>query len=271
MTDSRKTDGKSDKQEQENAVLMKRLSTLEQDIIAINIAKKRKNVFGLIGGILIILALVMFLMNISSFFKNKVNSADFRNKMLKQGLADMQDLKSNPNLKKAISEIKNDVLPALAKEVITRFKAEIPSFKAQGDDFLQELKVYLEKDVKERMEKSLLAYLVKVEGTLKDHYPDLSVDDLNKIVKSSQAIFIIELEKVIQNKLKIIQDDLVVLKTSKEQFKLCEEYKSLDASNPHSVAYAKQQLIVSMLELVIYHIDPERGKVPYLEIAGGVK
>jgi predicted RecB family endonuclease len=121
------------------------------------------------------------------------------------------------------------------------------------------------------MEKSLLAYLVKVEGTLKDHYPDLSVDDLNKIIESSQAVFILELDKVIQNKLEMIQDDLVVLKASKEQFKLCEEYKALDETNPHSVAYAKQQLIVSMLELVIYHIDPERGKVPYLEIAGGVK
>ena len=271
MTDSRKTDGKPDKQEQNNTVLMKRLNTLEKDLAAINSAKKQKTIFSLIGATLVLIALIMFLMNISHFFKEKVNSPEFRSKILKQGIADMKDLKTNPHLQNVIHDIKNDVLPTLAKEVIKRFKEELPAFKAQGNDFLKELKTYLETDVKQRIEKSLLAYLVKVEGTLKEHYPNLSVDDLNKIIESSQAVFIIELDKVIQSKLDIVQDDLLVLKRSKEQFKFCPEYKALDENNPHSVAYAKQQLIVSMLELVIYHIDPERGKIPYLEVAGGVK
>ena len=271
MTDSKKTDGKSGKEEQDNAVLIKRLNSLEQDLAVISSAKKQKTIFSLIGAALVLIALVMFLMNISNFFKEKVNSQEFRSQILKQGVADMKDLKGNPHLQNIIHDIKSDVLPALAKEVIKRFKEEVPAFKAQGDDFLKELKHYLENDVKKRMEKSLLEYLVKVEGTLKTHYPDLSTDDLNKIIESSQAVFIIELDKVIQSKLDIVQDDLLVLKASKERFKLCPEYTALDEDNPHSIAYAKQQLIVSMLELVIYHIDPERGKIPYLEVAGGVK
>ena len=270
MTDFKKTEGKSGKQEQDNAVLIKRLESLEQDLAVISSAKKQKTIFSLVGATLILIALIMFLLNISKFFKEK-NSPEFYTKIFNKGMADLKDLRGNPNVQNTFQDIKNDVLPALAKEVIKRFKEEVPSFKAKGDDFVKELKHYLETDVKQRVERSLLEYLVKVEGTLKEHYPNLSADDLNKIIESSQAVFILELEKVIQSKLDIVQDDLLVLKESKERFKQCPEYKDLDETNPHSVAYAKQQLIVSMLELVIYHIDPERGKIPYLEVAGGVK
>jgi hypothetical protein len=271
MTDSRKKDNKSERKEEDNAVLLAKLKSLEDDLSAINSARTQRTIFSLVGGILIIIALVMFLMDISSFFKAKVNSPDFKEELFKQTLTDVKTLKENPNLQQLVADLKGKVLPALAKEVVSKFKAEIPNFKAQGDDFIKELQIFLQEDAKKRIEKSLLEYLIKVEGTLKTHYPNLSADDLNELIESSQAVFILELDKVLQKKLNIVQDDLAYLKATTDKFKECDEYKLLTQGDKHSIHYAKMQLVVSMLELVIFHIDPDRGKIRFVDTVGGVK
>ena len=271
MTDLKKKDNKSERKEEDNAVLLAKLKSLENDLSAINAARTQRTIFSLVGGILIIIALVMFLINISNFFKAKVNSPEFKDELLKQTLTDVKTLRDNPNLQKLVTDLKKKVLPALAKEVVKKFKAEIPNFKAKGDDFIQELQTFLEKDAKKRIEKSLLEYLIKVEGTLKTQYPNLSTDDLNELIESSQAVFILELDKILQNKLNIVQDDLAYLKATTDKFKDCSEYKLLTKGDKHSIHYAKMQLVVSMLELVIFHIDPDRGKVKFVDTVGGVK
>jgi hypothetical protein len=271
MTDPKKKDNKSERKEEDNAVLLAKLKSLEDDLSAINSARIQRTIFSLLGGVLIIIALVMFLMNISHFFKSKVNSAEFKEELFKQTLTDVKSLKDNPHLQQLVNDLKQKVLPALAKEVVNRFKEEIPNFKAQGDDFIKELQTFLENDAKKRIEKSLLEYLVKVEGTLKAHYPNLSADDLNELIESSQAVFILELDKVLQKKLNIVQDDLAYLKATTDKFKNCPEYKLLHKGDKHSIHYAKMQLVVSMLELVIFHIDPDRGKVRFVDTVGGVK
>jgi len=271
MTDQKKKDGTPDGKGADNTLLLSKLRSLEKDLSAINTARSQRMIFSLVGGALIIIALVMFLLNISNFFKEKANSPEFQEELLTKSLNDMKELKNNKNLQKIVSDLKQKVLPALAKEVARQFKNEIPNFRAKGDDFIKELRAFFENDAKKRIETSLLAYLVKVEGTLKAHYPNLSTDDLNKLIESSQSVFILELDKVLRKKLNIVEDDLVYLQATTNQFKECPEYRQLNPQDKNSIHYAKLQLIVSMLELAIFHIDPDRGKVRFVDTVGGVK
>jgi len=69
-----------------------------------------------------------------------------------------------------------------------------------------------------------------------------------------------------------ISKDLGSLKASIEEFKNCEEYKAHDPTNPDTAHHVKVQMVESMLELVIYQLNEQKGKFPAEPlISGGAK
>lgn len=255
-----KPDKQSDEGNDQSEALQKILVSLEEDLVAMEASKKQRNLVSLVGLLLIILAIAMFMMNLSNFAKGKMNDNQFKKELLTKLAEDLKDVRNNPNLQGMIKDLKSEILPNLSKQIIKRFKEDVPQLKAKGEDFASELQHYLENDIKDKIVKSLTTSLLKVENIIKEKYPEISSDDLAKVLHAAQADFVIEITEVIESKIDTIRLDIDNLKASVSKFKDCEEYKKLDPANSHTMGHVKMQMVEAMLELVIFQINPEKGK-----------
>ena len=211
-------------------------------------------------------------MNLKSFVSNKLSTDEFQAELLAVVRSDMKDLvHTNPNVTIMQQDFKEKVLPYVAKQVLARFKQDLPKFKSEGENFADELQEYLENDVKDRLIKALSESLVEVEGVLKEEYPQMSADELQRILDEARHVFVIRITDIIEKKITYISDDLNSLKASIDNFKNCKEYTMHDASNPHTVHAVKVEMVEAMLELVIYQLNEEKGQLPVEPLKGGAK
>lgn len=273
MADSKK---KSDKKADnaDNACLAAieaRIKALDGDLDAIEQSKKQRSLVGLVGVVLIILGMALFLMNISSFFKQKARDKEFHAELLEKIGHDMLEVQNNPNLQALLEDLRNKILPDMADAIVERFKESAPDFQEKGQDIAGSLQDYLENDVKEKFTMSLAHSLLDVEGILKEKFPDISPDDIARVLDSAQRTFIEEVTNVIEERLDSVRIEIELLKESIAKFKDCEEFKKLDHTNPDTLAYAKLQMVEAMLELVIYQINEEKGNLRVVELPGGAK
>jgi hypothetical protein len=256
-----------------NDELLNKIKVLEEALDSIEQSRKKRSMISLIGLVLVLLGLILFFINLKSFAAVKLNDADFQKELLTIVRNDLKDMaKSNPNITLMQQDFKEKVLPYVSKQILERFKKDVPKFQEVGENFADELKAYLNNDVKDKLIKALSESLVEVETILKEKYPTMKADELHKIINEARHIFVIRITDIIEKKLDYISEDLGSLKTSIENFKNCEEYKTHDAKNPNTSHHVKIQIIESMLELVIYQLNDEKGQRPVEPLtAGGAK
>jgi hypothetical protein len=269
MADTKKGPDKQDSGNEQK--LIGKLNALEESLEAIEQSKKQRNLVSIVGLLLIILAISLFAMNISNFAKEKATDSNFHKELLTKLAEDMKEVSANPNLQAIMNDIKGEILPNLSKEILERFKKDAPKFQEKGEDLAKNIQDYLEKDVKQKLVKSLTKALLDVEGILKEKYPEISSKDLKKILDAAQATFIIEITNVIESKLDSVNLEIGALKQSINKFQECAEYKKLDPQHPDTLKHVKLQMVESMLELVIYQINTQKGESCVADSAGGVK
>ena len=252
--------------------LLGKIKVLEESLEKIEQSRKQKSMISLIGLVLVLLGIVLFFMNLKSFAEQKFTDEAFRNKLMETLRSDMKEIaEKNPNITLMQQDFQEKVLPYVSKQIINRFKEDVPKFQKEGENFASELEHYLNEEVKEKLVKALSESLVEVEGVLKQKYPKMTTEELQKILDKARSIFIIKITDVIEKKLEYISKDLGTLKGSIERFKSCEEYKAHDSKNPHTVHNVKIQMVESMLELVIYQLNEQKGGRPVEPLIGGAK
>lgn len=275
MAESKKGSDKKKSEKKSDAVskaLQEQLKVLEDHLEAIEQAKKQRNLVSIVGLLLIILAIALFVMNLSNFVKEKSQDQAFQKELLTKIGEDLKEVKKNPNLQAMMNDVRSEILPLLAKEIVARFKKDAPKFQAKGEDFAKEMQDYLENDVKSKLIKSLSTSLVDVEAIIKEKYPNVSADDLKKVLDIAQAEFIIQITNIIEERINSVRLDIEDLKASVAKFKECEEYKQLDPNHPDTLNHVKLQMVESMLELVIYQINTQKGEVIVTDtVVGGAK
>jgi len=253
--------------------LLSKIKVLEDALDSIEQSRKKKNMISLIGLILVLLGLILFFINLKSFAAMKLNDSNFQNELMTIIRNDLKDMaKNNPNITLMQQDFKEKVLPYVSQQILNKFKEDVPKFQEVGENFADELKDYLNNDVKDKLIKALSESLVEVEAVLKEKYPTMKVDKLHKIINEARHIFVIRITNVIEKKLEYISKDLTSLKRSIENFKACEEYKIHDAKNPNTAHHVKIQMVESMLELIIYQLNDEKGqRIVEPLTAGGAK
>ena len=255
-----------------NDELLKKIQDLEQALDHMEQARKQKSMVSIIGLILVLLGLVLFFINLKDFASTKFSDDNFRNELMTIVRKDLKEIaNTNPNVTLMQQDIKEKVLPYVSKQIFERFKQDIPEFQKVGENFTEELKSYLNKDVKDKLIKALAESLAEVEGVLKEKYPTMKADELQKILDEARQVFVIKITDVIEKKLDYISKDLGSLKNSIDRFKECEEYKQHDPANPDTVHAVKVEMVEAMLELVIYQLNSQKGQLTVEPLKGGVK
>ena len=269
MADSKKRSSKNSTSN--NKALQEKLKTLEGHLEAIEQSKKQNNLVSLVGLLLIILAIALFVINLTKFVKERTHDKKFRKELLTKFSEDMKTIKGNPHLQGMMEDLKSEIIPYVSKQVIECLKKDTPKFQAKGKDFANNIQNYLEKDVKAKLVKSLSKSFLDIESIAREKYPNIPPEDLKKVVDSAQNAFIFEITHLIEERLDSIRIDLDALDDSVNKFKKCDEYKKLDPTRPETLSYVKLQMVESMLELVIYQINPQKGKVKVVDTFGGDK
>jgi molybdopterin converting factor small subunit len=268
MEDKKNTGGKGGGDD-----LLVRLNRLETCLADIERTRKQRSLIGIAGLVLILLALAIFAANLWGFAMQMMEP-ESQAAIMSKVQEDMTDLLQNdPEIKMLVQDMQEDVLPYIAEQVTSRLKEELPAFREQGEEILANLQAYLEKDAKDKLGAALADVLAEIEQKLIEKYPQVTPDELQAVMATAQTMFIEDLTTLIERKLDVVADDLGNLKESVDQFKETPEYRQLveDMKVDREGALHKVQLamIEHMLELVIYHINPERGNEPAAQ--GGLR
>ena len=245
--------------------IARRLERLESIVQQNTNLRKTKSLVSIVGLLLILAAVVIFVYRIVDFGRN-YNTHALASELQKQAatLADSREVKD------LINEVQNTCIPAIRTEIAKKFKADEPLFRNELLKSSDSVKDYVEKDVKGKIIGVLSDSLKKLETDLLKNNPKYSAEQVEKIIKEGQDHFIDLFASKLEKRLDDIDDDLVALNASVQRFKDDPDYMALDKK---LISEYENRLIESVLELVIYQMNPQRGNLPASKVQaqGGVK
>jgi hypothetical protein len=260
MADSpKKTNGEDD--------LLACVSRLEADLQEIEKARKQQALIVRVGVLLILFAILLFAWNIWNFSKSLMKSESL-DQFGQKFSRDMQDLAKDPEVRRMQDNLVKQVIPDITNQIVERFKQDMPNFRKKGEKVLFNLQIYVQGYLKEELEKALAESVVKLEKELHASYPKISVDKLQKVMKSAEATFIEQVTHAIEKRIEMIYEDLDKAEKTLDKFYNLDDMKKLSKQTPDEIKLA---LIESMLELGIYEINPVKGNMPATVAQGGVK
>ncbi len=260
MADSpKKTNGEDE--------LLASVSRLEADLQEIEKARKQQALIIRVGVILILVAILLFAWNIWNFSKSLMKSENL-DQLGQRFSTDMQDLAKDPEVRKIQDSLIKQVIPDITNQVIERFKKDMPNFKKKGEKILANLQVYVEGYLKEELEKALAESVVQLEKDLHTTYPKISVEKLEKVMKSAEVTFVEQITNAIEKRIEMIYEDLDKAEKTLDKFSSPEDVKNLSNKTPEEI---KLELIESLLELGIYEINPTKGNMLAVEAPKAVK
>jgi hypothetical protein len=242
--------------------ILNRLQSIEEDIKRIEQSKKRRTFISLGGAVLILIILALFGWNLYQFGQNAM-SPEVKKEFLAEVSEDLVEIaRDNPDVKRAVKDLRDDVLPHVIEQITKRFRENMPQFQREQEKVVVNLRHYLEHDVKDKLAASLARLKEVLEQEMLKKYPEVNPDEMKPILQKIMDIFIVETNAIIEKRLYNAYLSLGELSETVNQFGRLEETKKFD---PKNLDYVKLQMIEAMLELAIYHINPARGDAP----AGG--
>ncbi|MFA6567713.1 MAG: hypothetical protein WCS96_05825 [Victivallales bacterium] len=262
MADSpKKTNGEDD--------LLSSVSRLEADLQEIEKARKQQALIIRVGVILILFAILFFAWNIWNFSKSLMRSENL-DQFGQKFSSDMQDLAKDPEVRRIQESLVKQVIPDITNQIIERFKKDLPNFRKKGEKILANLQVYVEGYLKEELEKALAESVAQLERELHAAYPKISVDKLEKVMKSAETTFIEQITNAVEKRIEMIYEDLDKAEKTLDKFSSPGDTERLSKQNPDEI---KLELIESLLELGIYEINPAKGNMPatVAQAQGGAK
>ncbi len=250
-----------------NEVLGK-LQGIEESINRIEQSKRIKTLVSVGGVIIVLLILALFGWNLYQFGQ-KAMSPEVKAEFMSEASEDIVEVaRDNPDVQKMVKDLQEDVIPYVIVQISEKFQENMPQFQKEEEKIIGNIQHYLENDVKDKLAVALIEMLVELEQEILKKYPEVSPDEMKPVLEKAQEIFITEITASIEKRLDDMFLSLGELSETIRQFGQLEEAKKL---NPKNIEEVKLQMIEAMLELVIYHLNPERGDAPAVVAAGGVK
>ncbi|GEM_PF-2756283 len=246
--------------------LLANVARLETDLLEIEKARKQQALIVRVGLVLILLAILIFALNIWNFSKSLMQPASLDQFGKKLG-EDMQGLMADPEVKRLQESLMKQVFPEISNQLVEQFKKDLPNFKSKGQKVFSNLQAHLESFLKEELEKALAESIAELEKELHTTYPKIPIERIEKVLNEAQGVFIEHITMTLEKRLETIYQDFEKMQKTIDKFSELDDMKQLENSDINDVKLA---LIESMLELGIYEINPEKGNRPG-SVQGGVR
>ncbi len=242
-------------------VALRKLDSLEKKIESMAKMKRSTTIATYIGLIIIIIFLAFFIFNIISFVRN-YNT----NKLANEMGNNMIELARSQEVKDIFLEINKTYTPALKKAVIAKMQKDTPMFKMEAQKMLASTVDYLQNKVKPELTENLIKNLAASETLMLQTYSNEkpSIERINTIIQNSNQYLKKNITKSIDNKLEQSLGTLSGLNNSfQELYKKSEDNSTiLKGLTPDMVGEVQSRLIETLLEIIIYQMDPQKGNQP---------
>ena len=239
----------------------KRLNALEKTIEEINKNKKLTVITSYTGIIVIIITLAVFVTSMYSFFN------EYNTKLLAEELqARLPSLTESKAANEVYTTIQETVIPQYTKALKKKLNDDAPLF---AQDLLKEkenLYLYLQNDVKEKITDNIINELSDSEAHNLALYFKQELPE-EKLVKISRTI-----HDVLQVKLTDELNNLITPVAIEQIHDINDCFETLytnmhaagefDNITPESVGEIENRFIEVILESIIYEINPQKGAKP---------
>ena len=247
---------------------LNKIDALEKKINYMVNAKRKTTIATYIGLVIIIIFLAFFIYNLFAFVKY------YNTKELAVELsANISQLAQSDEANEVIKVITDKYFPALQIALIQKMKSDAPLFKQSSLKLATNLKGYLTNHIKPKLEDSLIKQLSSSEAQMLTTYSKSkpSLEKINKIIQNSQQFLLANITKSIDFKLKNALNTLADLNGNfQTMYSSMENTPVLKGLTPDMTGEVENRLIETLLEIIIYHLNPQKGNSPAFA-NGGVK
>ncbi|MCP3967678.1 MAG: hypothetical protein GY750_20670 [Lentisphaerae bacterium] len=249
----------------ENQEFIQKLNFIEEMVKKMDGIRKRQFFVTILGILVMLLVMAVFVISLTSFVQN-YNAQQ----LLTEVKNNSHIITEGPELKRMLDNVKKTFLPAYKKELAIAFQAEMPKLQAQLSQTTKELELYLQNDLREKLLSRMEAALKKIEAEAIKKHPELNSVTLHDAFAEVNKHFIENVTEVLNKRIGAAKQHLAMLNQSFKAYKDTPEYKSLKGTDMDVI---ESNLVETLLELWIYHINPIKGGSPNFSTmpAKGVK
>jgi len=237
-----------------------KIDALESKILYMSKAKRNAGIATYAGLIIIIIFIALFIYNVVSFVKNydtiKLTAALNSNAIA---------LAQSEEIQEVLHELSVKYFPALKAAVIQKMQQDAPQFKQSTANVAVDLESYLENQIKPKLSDSLAKELFSSESVMLSTYSKSkpSLEKINQIILNSHQFLLENITKSLDFKLNQALSTLTGLNNSfQTMYSSMEDTPVLKGLTPDMTGEVENRLIETLLELIIYQLNPQKGNMP---------
>ncbi len=242
---------------EENEDILRKLVEAEDLLAEIEKSEKKQRLTARVGLLLILATLALFAWNMYGFYTDITSQesiAEFREIVIE----DLDDvLRHDQEIKAFQKDLIDKILPELLEDAKKRIMKEKPELEKTGAEMFENVRAHVRQSLHDGLTDILNETLIELEEEIHDRYPKIPLEKLQKSMREAENIFVEEITALLEKRMELIYSDLDEMEKSIARFRQLPEMKALDGTE---IEELKLMMAESILELAIYHINPERGE-----------
>jgi len=241
--------------------VLKKIDSLELIIKNMSKIKKKAAISSYIGVAIVVILLIVFLFHIISFIKN-YDTDELAIHLNRNAIT----ISKSKQAIEVLQVIEKKLLPDFKTALISKVKSSAPLFVQSSQNLKIQLQNYLTDYIQPKLQNSIQKELLSSENLMLSSMAKhkISPEKIERVVQLSEDILAVELSKSLDNHLNNAMLNLTELN---ESFNNLYETSLkndiiLKGITPEMTNVIEKRLIESMLELVIYQLNPQKGNLP---------
>jgi len=240
--------------------LNKKIDALEEKIEYMAKAKRNTAIATYAGLIIIIIFIALFIFNMISFVKN-YNTEELAAALNSNAI----ELAQSEEVKEVLQALTDKFIPALEAALVQKMQKDAPLFEQNALEVTTDLGNYLEYQIKPKLADSLIKELASSEALMLTTYSKSkpSLEKINQIVQNSHEYLLANITKSLDFKLDNALNTLTGLNESfQKMYTSMEDTPVLKGLTPDMTDEVENHLIETLLEIIIYQLNPQKGDMP---------
>jgi len=240
---------------------LKKVEKLENLLNEMARYKKKTSTVSAVGAIIVVIILVIFLYRLYSFVEY------YDTKQLASNLGEnMVQLVHQQEAQDVLTTLQTTLLPEYQKELVIQLKANYPIMKDESITAAENIEIYLNEEVKPKIINQLAESIAQNEKSLLENYEgeNISPEKLQIIMENSKKVFVERLSALMNAKLGNALDRISEISNSTEKLQtiVTEDASLKNMSEQQKLTEIENRMLETMLELVVYQVNPGQGDMP---------
>jgi hypothetical protein len=246
--------------DESSEIVLSKVDALEQKIECM-IRTKRNTAMVTYGGLTIIIIFVaLFIFNFVTFVKN-YDTVELTAALSSNAI----EIAQSEKMQEFLLVFRDKFIPALKVALVEKVQEDAPLFKRSTQELVEDLENYLKYQIIPKLAHNLTKELTSSEAQVLTTYSKSkpSLEKISQIILNSHQFLLGEITKSLDFKLDKALNTLAGLDNSfQEMYSHMEDTPVLKGFTPDMIGDVENFLIETMLKIIIYQLNPQKGNMP---------